>query len=349
MKECQFYEKLDSKIVKCRACRHFCKIRNQKTGKCGIRFNDKGKLKLLVFGKVSAVNLDPIEKKPLFHFLPGSKIFSVGTLGCNFRCDNCQNFEISQVKYQKLADGFFLEGKPAYFSSWEMSPLEIVKNAKRLNAQSIAYTYNEPTVFCEYALETMKIARKEGLKNIWISNGYMSEEVLEKIIPLLDAVNIDIKSIDDNFYQKICGAKLEPVLENCQRLIKVGVWLEVTTLIIPGFSDQEEMLKKLADFIAQKLGLSVPWHLSAFRGEISWKMKSVLPTSLEKIKKAYKIGKKQGLRFVYGGNVANFKLETTFCPSCQRVLIERKNWKIKRNDNKGQCPFCQEKIVGIWQ
>ncbi len=224
-----------------------------------------------------------------------------------------------------------------------------MEKAKKLEAQSIAYTYNEPTVFCEYALEIMKIAKKEGLKNIWVSNGYMSEEVLEKIIPLLDAVNIDIKSINDDFYQKICGAGVRPVLENCQKLVKAGIWLEVTTLIIPKFSDQEEMLEKLASFIAKKLGASVPWHISAFLGEISWKMKDVSPTSLEKIKKVYKIGKKHGLEFVYGGNVADFNLETTFCPHCQEILVERKSWKIERNDKSGQCPFCQKRIAGVWE
>ncbi len=241
MKECINYKNLASSLVQCRTCSHFCKIKEGRIGVCGIRQNFKGKLYLLAYGKAIAANIDPIEKKPLFHFLPGSLSYSVGTIGCNFRCGNCQNFDISQM--------FGLKGKVEEYEklSWgyDLSPEKIVEEALENNCQSIAYTYNEPTIWVEYALDTMKLARKKGLKNVWVSNGFMTNETLDSIIPYLDAINVDIKSFDDEFYKSNCGARVKPVLENCKRLVKDKVWIEVTTLIIPTMSDNPEMLKKL--------------------------------------------------------------------------------------------------------
>lgn len=299
MKECYLYKKLDSQVVECQTCSHFCKIKEGEIGICGIRQDIEGKLYLLAYGRAAALNIDPIEKKPLYHFLPGSFAYSFGTLGCNFRCANCQNYDISQMyglkkkvnEYQRLNWG------------QEISPAEIVRGAKENKCQSIAYTYNEPTIFLEYALDTMKLAKKEGLKNVWVSNGYMSNQTLDLIIPYLDAINVDIKSFDDEFYKTICGARLQPVLENCKRLVKEKVWLEITTLIIPTLSDDENMLRQIARFIKNELGDFVPWHVSAFSGLISWKLQDLPDTPFEKVKRAHQIGREEGLKNVYMGNV----------------------------------------------
>jgi pyruvate formate lyase activating enzyme len=299
MKECLSYKILDSGLAQCLACHHFCKIAEGTTGICGIRQNINSKLFLLTYGRPAAVNIDPIEKKPLYHFLPGSKTFSLGTLGCNFRCGNCQNFGISQALEQKE------NRKDLEKINWgrDLSPAEAVRLAKKNNCASIAYTYNEPTIFFEYALDTMKLAQAAGLKNVWVSNGYMSDKTLDLIIPYLDAINVDIKSFDDKFYQTNCGARLEPVLNNCRRLVKEKIWTEITTLVIPILSDDEKMLDCIAGFIKNELGDFVPWHVSAFSGGISWKLHDLPDTTVEKIKRACSIGKEAGLKNVYAGNI----------------------------------------------
>jgi pyruvate formate lyase activating enzyme len=289
-----------------------------------------GRLYLLVYGRVSAVNVDPVEKKPLYHFLPGTNTFSIGTLGCNFKCENCQNYSISQANANRIYETRFnnddfsgadLESdknkssqkvidetkidQEAEFNELgqKLLPKEIVKLAKENKCKTISYTYNEPTIFLEYALDTMKLAHKAGLKNIWVSNGFMTKQALKSIMPYLDAINIDIKSFEDDFYNQVCKARLNPVLENCKTLIKNKIWLEVTTLIIPGYSDDLANLEKLARFIYKELGKEVPWHLSAFSPVISWKMQGVKQTKLPILEKAYKMAKKIGLKNVYLGNV----------------------------------------------
>ena len=338
------YQIIEPGVIKCQACSHFCKIKEGKTGICGVRQNNKGKLKLLVYGKAIAVNIDPIEKKPLFHFLPGSQAYSFGTLGCNFRCDNCQNFDISQIynfkgkteKYKKFSWGY------------NLPPREIVEDALASKCQSIAYTYNEPTVFLEYALDTMQLARKKGLKNIWVSNGFMSKKTAALILPYLDAINIDLKSFDDNFYKKHCGGRLNPILRNCRTFVKNKVWLEITTLIIPTLSDNRKTFEEIARFIKKELGDFVPWHISGFSPKISWKLQDLPETPLGKIKEAYQIGKKMGLKYVYGGNVWQEDLENTFCPKCKKATIRRKGYRINCQLRGSCCPFCQEKIEGIF-
>ncbi|MDZ7611913.1 MAG: AmmeMemoRadiSam system radical SAM enzyme [Candidatus Moranbacteria bacterium] len=294
------YKKIGKDKIQCIACNHYCAIKEGRVGTCGVRQNLGGELKLLVYGKAAAVNVDPIEKKPLYHFLPGSKSFSFGTVGCNFRCDNCQNFDISQIsgfkgqleKYKNMRLGY------------DFPPEEIVKKAVENHCRSIAYTYNEPTIFLEYALDTMKLAREKDLKNVWVSNGFMSPEVLEQILPWLDAVNVDLKSFEDEFYRKHCGAGLDPVLENLKKIAESKTWLEVTTLLIPGLSDDRENLQKIAGFIKNELGEEVPWHISAFSGAISWKLRDYPETSAEKMKEAYQIGFEAGLKYVYAGNIS---------------------------------------------
>ncbi|MEA1926378.1 MAG: AmmeMemoRadiSam system radical SAM enzyme [Patescibacteria group bacterium] len=344
MKECRFYEKKEDGSVACQACSHFCNIKNGGVGICGIRQNINGKLYLLPYGKAAAVNIDPIEKKPLFHFLPGTYTYSFGTLGCNFRCANCQNFDISQI-YGKKGDIGYLKN-----IDWgvDLEPKDIVSRAKEAGCNSISYTYIEPTIFTEYALDVMKIAHEQGLKNVWVSNGYMSENVVDAIVPFLDAINIDIKSFDNEFYRSNCGAKLQPVLENCRRLARKSVWLEITTLVIPTLSDNSEILGNIAKFVHDDLGSHVPWHVSAFSGIISWKLKHLPSTSLEKLQETYAIGKKAGLEYVYLGNVIEAESENTCCPKCGERVIRRDGFQVSRNDDKGRCPRCAAKIPGVF-
>ena len=299
MQECFFYKKLDKEKVKCEACNHFCVINKNEVGICGVRKNLGGKLYSIIYGKIISLNIDRIEKKPIYHFLPGSKTFSMGTLGCNFSCLNCQNHEISQIygfkgdldKYDKIDWGY------------EILPKEIVAKAIWNNCPSISYTYNEPTVFLEYAFDTMKIAQEKNLKNIWVSNGYMSSLVLDKIIPYLDAINVDLKSFNDNFYKKYCGGSLKPVLKNLKKLSKSRTHLEVTTLVIPGLNDDEKELENIVDFIKRELGDETPWHISAFSPYLSWRLKEAPFTSPELIYKAQDMALKKGLRNVYVGNI----------------------------------------------
>ncbi|MDD5109679.1 MAG: AmmeMemoRadiSam system radical SAM enzyme [Patescibacteria group bacterium] len=342
--ECRLYRKLDDNFVQCQTCRHACKIRDGSVGVCGVRQNIGGRLQLLVYGKVAAMHVDPIEKKPLFHFLPGSSTFSFGTLGCNFRCDNCHNAELSQMSNAK--------GRVKDYAklSWgeSVSPAEIVASAQATQCQSIAYTYNEPTVFFEYALDTMQLARKAGLKNVWVSNGYMSSQTLDAIIPYLDAVNVDIKSGDESFYQKSCGGKLQAILENCQHLVREKIWLEITTLVIPTLSDGAETLAKVAAFIAKELGDFVPWHVSAFSGAISWKLQDLPDTPVKTIQRAYRIGQDAGLEYVYAGNVWDRDTESTRCPQCGKMVIERSGYQVTRHDRDGACPGCKTVLAGVY-
>ena len=290
MKKATFYQKLINKKLMCSACSHYCKLDIGKKGICGVRKNIGGVLYSLVYGLVAAIHLDPIEKKPLYHFMPGSEILSFGTVGCNFRCDFCQNWDMSQVSKIPHRDLFGVEYNPA----------QIVDFALELGAPSVAYTYNEPGVFIEYAIDTMKIAHKKGLKNVFVSNGYLSKESRMKLTGLLDAVNIDLKSFDDGFYQKVCGARLQPVLDCIEDLYLKRVHLELTTLVIPGYNDSPTELEKIASYIAN-LDQNIPWHISRFFP--SYKMRDVVMTPLKTLKLAEKIGKKQGLKNIYVGNI----------------------------------------------
>ena len=230
----------------------------------------------------------------------------------------------------------------------DITPKQIVQEAKTLKCQSISYTYNEPTIFLEFALDTMKLAKKSGLKNVWVTNGFMSKETLAAVMPYIDAMNVDIKSFDDEFYQKNCGAHVQPILDNCIALAQGKIWLEITTLVIPTLSDDKNMLVKIARFIKDKLGDFVPWHLSAFSGDISWKLSHVPDTPLEAIKAAYDIGKTAGLKYVYSGNVWEKNSESTYCPKCGKLFIERMGYNISRYDNTGACRNCGTRINGIF-
>jgi len=293
MHEALLYKKLDGKEVKCNLCNQGCIINNRKRGICGVRENRDGILYTLVYGKAIAENIDPIEKKPFYHFLPGTYSLSIATVGCNFRCLHCQNADISQISKKRPEDVEIL-GK-------DLSPQEVVKHALDNNCPSISYTYTEPTIFLEYALDCMKLARKKGLKNTWVSNGYMTKEALDLIAPYLDAINVDLKTFTEEFYQEVCGARLKPVLENLIDIKKRGIHLEITTLIIPGKNDSEKELKQIADFIKKKVGADTPWHVSRFFPY--YKMEDVPSTPVEKVQRAVEIGKEVGLKYVYAGNV----------------------------------------------
>jgi len=329
MKEAYLYKKLSNNKVQCQTCAHYCVIEEGKRGICGVRENKDGKLYSLVYGKACAINVDPIEKKPFFHFLPGSYSLSVATVGCNLSCKNCQNWAISQGPkiFSKI------EGDP-------VSPEKIVEIALKNKLPSISYTYTEPTVFLEYALDTMKLAKKAGLKNNWVSNGFITKEAAELVIPYLDANNIDIKSFSDEFYKSNCGARLQPVLDTAKLMKKSGVWVEITTLAIPGLSDSEKMFKEIANFIKNELGPETPWHIGQFSGAISWKLQDIPDTPLSTLEKAYKIGKKAGLKYVYTGNVPGLESEDTFCPKCNTLCVDRMNYVVHRYDKNGHCPKC---------
>lgn len=290
MKEAILYEKLENGKVKCAVCNHRCVIGEGKRGICGVRENRKGVLYALNYGlTISAAN-DPIEKKPLYHFLPGTMIYSFATVGCNFRCSWCQNWEISQAsKPARPVEGTYV------------TPEEHVARAIELGCPSIAYTYSEPTIFLEYALDTMKLAHEKGLKNVWVTNGYMSKETLDLIIPYLDAANVDYKGPDDGVYEKYCGGKAVHIMENLIYLQKAGIHQEITTLIVPGVNDKREQLEEIAKFVADEVGTDVPWHISRFFP--NWKMMDVPITPLETLKMAEKIGKEAGLKYIHIGNV----------------------------------------------
>lgn len=293
-KEVYLYEKLDDKSLRCQTCAHYCVISPGAKGICRVRENRGGKLLALNYGKIIARHIDTIEKKPFYHFLPGTFTYSIAAVGCNFVCKNCQNWDISQETRIHPHEKILGE---------DLTPEDIVKEAVKTGCPSIAYTYTEPTIFLEFALDCMKLAKKKGLKNIWISNGFMSEESRNLILPYLDAANIDLKGFSDDFYLKTCGAKLQPVLDTLKFMKRNNVWVEITTLVIPGMNDSVEVFEGIAKFIKKELGEETPWHISRFFPEVSWKLQDVPATPMEVMKIAEQIGKKAGLKHVHLGNV----------------------------------------------
>ncbi|MCL5011131.1 MAG: AmmeMemoRadiSam system radical SAM enzyme [Patescibacteria group bacterium] len=300
MKESLLYKKLSGNKVQCQTCCHYCLLDIGQFGKCGARQNRNGRIYFLFYGRPCAIQVDPIEKKPLYHFLPGTKTLSIATFGCNFSCWACQNWQISQISGGILSGDFMDSGTREDPSG---TPEKIVEMALQNKCPSISYTYTEPTVFLEYAFDIMKLAKQAGLKNIWVSNGFFSPQTFELILPYLDAANIDLKSFDENFYQKYCGGQLTPVLENLKALKKSGVWLEITTLVIPTLNDSPAMFEKIAKFITNGLGPQTPWHLSRFSPKISWKLKNLPATPLKTMQIACDIAQKAGLKNVHLGNV----------------------------------------------
>ncbi len=336
MKEAQFYKKLAEKRVQCQACNHYCQIMPGNRGICAVRENRDGKLYSLVYGKIVAKNVDPIEKKPLFHFLPGTKSLSIATVGCNFRCLYCQNADIAQMPKESV---LFREGNVPGIN---LTPEDIVREAVLARTPSISYTYSEPTIFIEFALETMKLAHKKNLKNIWVTNGYTSKEVLKEVAPYLDAANVDLKGFTEEFYNKICGAKLKPVLKTIKAMKKAGVWVEITTLVVPEQNDTKEQFEGIANFIAKEVGKDVPWHISKFFP--TYKLKDLPPTPPSSLVEAREAGKKAGLKYIYLGNVSLPEYEITFCPKCGAKMVERAGYEIIRHDKDGKCAKCGQDL-----
>ncbi|MCX8118218.1 MAG: AmmeMemoRadiSam system radical SAM enzyme [Desulfobacterota bacterium] len=329
------YHSLEEGKVKCHLCHHRCLILPSKRGLCGVRENRGGKLYSLVFERVISMNVDPIEKKPLFHFQPGTATFSIATVGCNFRCLQCQNHEISQMP----VDQERIEGTP-------VAPSRIVSLAEQRRCQSISYTYTEPTIYFEYAYETALLAAQKGFKNIFVTNGYMTEEALKAIRPYLHGANVDLKSFEEKFYREICGARLQPVLETLKLMKSLGIWVEVTTLVIPTLNDSEREFEAIAQFILT-LGRETPWHISAFYP--TYRMTRLPRTSAETLHRAREIGLAAGLWYVYCGNIPGRGGEDTFCPGCGRKIIERIGFNVTRLEiHQGRCRYCQREIEGVW-
>ena len=326
-KECILYKK-EKNHVKCLACSHYCIIPENKTGICGVRKNINGKLFLLVYNKVVSHHIDPVEKKPLYHFLPGTNAYSIGTIGCNFKCDFCQNYEISQERE---------------IAGENISVEEIVKEAINSKSKSIAYTYNDPAIFTEFCIDIAKLAKKSNLKNIFVTNGYESKEAIDFISGYIDAMNIDLKSFSNEFYLKNCKAKLQPVLDTIKYAYEKGIWIEITTLIIPKENDSEKELESIAKFISS-IDKNIPWHISRFFPMYKMSDKNFTPEKI--LSKAYEIGKKY-LNYVYIGNIQ--KENNTICPKCSKEVILRHNYITINKLIKGKCPYCSEKIAGVFE
>lgn len=332
--EALLYEKLADNKVRCQLCAHHCLIADGKRGICRVRENKAGVLYSIIYGKLIAAHVDPIEKKPMFHFYPGSRSFSIASPGCNFDCQWCQNWEISQ------GDSAVAAARCPY-----TPPQDVVSAAKRESCLSISYTYTEPTVFFEFTQDVGILAREAGLKNVYVSNGYMSPQTIALLARWLDAANVDIKAFSDEVYRKHIGARLQPVLDACSLLKQAGVWLEITTLLIPGLNDDEAQIRGLTRYIVRELGAETPWHVSRFFPQ--YKYQNTDATSVGSIEKAMEIGKAEGLRYVYAGNIAGSA--DTYCPQCGAVLIKRSGMSTlsSRVSHKGACPVCGARIAGV--
>jgi len=334
MREAMFWQAEGDGAVRCGLCRFRCRIGEGRRGICGVRENQGGTLYSLVYGKAVAESIDPIEKKPLFHYLPGTPTYSIATVGCNFRCLHCQNHQISQWPHERKT-----------IAGEEVEPEELVRRALNAGCRSIAYTYTEPTIYFEYAFETARLAKAAGLGNIFVSNGYITPEALETIAPYLDAANIDLKGFTEEFYRELTGASLQGVLEALRDYRRHGIWLEVTSLLIPGRNDDDAQLQGMASFIADELGVDVPWHVSAFYP--TYRLLDAPPTPPETLRKARKLGLAAGLNYVYTGNIRDVDGEQTRCPACRKLVIERQGYRLVNTElDAGRCRFCGVEIAG---
>ncbi|MBI4879755.1 MAG: AmmeMemoRadiSam system radical SAM enzyme [Planctomycetes bacterium] len=322
--------------VECQLCPKFCRIAPGQSGDCRVRINDGGRLLAVVYGHPVSLHVDPMEKKPLHHFLPGTPIFSLATAGCNLHCLNCQNWEISQAN-------------PEETDSYQLSPEEIVALAREKQCASIAYTYTEPLVYYEYTLDSCEKARAAGLRNVLVTAGFANPEPLRRLYAQVDAANIDLKALSNDFYRQICSAELKPVLTALELAKECGVWLEVTNLVIPTLNDRPEMLRDLARWMAGHLGPDTPLHFSAFTPR--YRLQNLPRTPVETLDLARQIARDEGLKYVYVGNVMGTEGSHTRCPRCDALLIERIGYQVRAHgfDSSGRCPDCQEPIAGVWQ
>lgn len=333
MRKAGYYRVSEEGAVECFLCPHGCRITPGKRGFCGVRENVSGELKSLVWGRPCAVNVDPIEKKPLYHFLPGERAYSVAAMGCNLSCRFCQNHDISQAAGREV-------------SGFDMPAQKVVEDAVSRDCGIIAYTYTEPTVFLEFALECAGIARRRGLANVFVTNGYTSRQALEDIVMAVDGVNVDLKSMRDEAYRDYCGGRLRPVLESIKKYVEAGVWVEVTTLIVPGMNDSPAEIGEMAEFIAG-LGEDIPWHVSRFHPD--YEMTGVMPTEIDAVESAVSAGRKAGLSHVYPGNIGSGDGDITVCPGCGTRLIERRGYRVGENRlSDGCCSVCSRRLAGVF-
>jgi pyruvate formate lyase activating enzyme len=330
MTEAMFWRKLDNGKVVCELCPHLCKISLGKCGICEVRENKKGTLHSLIYGLATSVTPDPIEKKPLFHFHPGTYVLSFGTVGCNLKCMHCQNFAISQAKIEAMR-----------FKRLKVE--DVVDIARRYKCDGIAWTYNEPTIWYEFTYDASVLAKKEGLYTCYVTNGFIESEPLKKINPYLDAMNIDVKSFTNDFYKKTCKAKLKPVLDTCKLAKELGIFIELTYLIIPQNNDLESEITEFCSWVVENLGEDTPVHFSRFHPD--YKMRDAIATPISTLEKAHAIAKSTGLRYVYIGNVPHGDYENTYCPNCNELLIERIGFSTKQHHiKKGLCPKCDLRL-----
>lgn len=330
IKEGVLFDELADKKVKCHVCSHRCTITEGKVGICRTRQNRNGKIYTLIYNVVSSEAVDPVEKKPLYHFLPGTLSYSLGSIGCNFRCEHCQNWNISQVN-------------PEESYTMEITPEAAINRALAYGSKSISWTYNEPAIWHEYTFDSAVLAKKAGLKTVYVTNGYITREALRRMAPYLDAYRVDIKSFSEDFYRKTCGARLAPVLESTKLARELGMHVETVTLIIPTKNDSPEEITQIVRWVHDNLGMDTPMHFTRFHP--MYKMDGINPTPLDTLEMAYNIAKKVGMRFVYLGNVGGHKYENTYCPKCNALLIDRLGFRVGTVKIKdGKCPECGEMI-----
>jgi pyruvate formate lyase activating enzyme len=334
-KEAMLYEKLKGDSVHCFLCSHHCRIDNHDFGFCKVRENIDQTLYTHVYGVSIARHVDPIEKKPLYHFLPGTSSFSIGTVGCNFHCGFCQNWQISQAAEQARDEADY---------GFSLPPEEVVAQAMAGDCRSIAYTYTEPTIFFEYAYDTSRLARERGLRNIFVTNGFMTDKALRTIAPSLDAANVDLKAWQEKYYRDICMGRMKPVLNTIRLMKELGIWVEITTLLIPGENDFPEDIRGIASFLAE-IDVNIPWHISAFHP--TYRFTDRRPTEIGSLEEARRIGREEGLRYIYLGNVP--AENSTVCPNCGMAVIRRRGRGVEIAELRGnQCAACGETIPGVW-
>ncbi len=335
VQEAKYYEALEEKRIECRLCPRRCKVAPKERGYCGVRENRDGKYVTLVYGRACSANVDPIEKKPLFHFLPGAKALSIATAGCNMECKFCQNWEISQFR-------------PEQINSFSLPPQTLVHEARSRGIESIAFTYSEPVIFYEYMLETARLAKEKGVKSVMISNGYIEKAPMDELCEQLSGVKIDLKAFTEKFYEEMCSGKLQPVLETLKLLKNRGIWFEIVVLIIPTLNDGADEITRMSEWIAKELGPDVPIHFSRFHP--TYKVKNLPPTPVSTISRAREIALRTGLNYAYVGNVPGHEGESTYCPGCGKILIRRLGYGVENVAlRKGNCNYCKRPIPGVWE
>lgn len=333
--EAMYYTKMDEETVQCELCPHRCVIRNGTRSFCRVREPIEGKLYTLVYQLPCAVHVDPIEKKPLFHMLPGSLSFSIATAGCNSRCKYCQNWQISQSRPEDTINS-------------SLSCEDTVGRAQASECRSIAYTYSEPTIFYEYMIDTAKLAKAKGIKNISVTAGYINPEPLSELCEYLDASNVDLKAYDDKYLKEVCAESLQPILEGLMLMRQKGVWVEVTNLVVPTLNDDMDTIRQMCAWIRENLGADTPLHFSRFWP--MYKLKNLPPTPVSTLEQARDVALSEGLHYVYIGNVPGHEGNNTFCPRCKKLLVRRRGYLVFENNiSKAKCIFCDQDIAGIWE